>query len=254
MPGNPFGIAFLLSDLMELDREILSQKLNAYLNGESARADLYQWALKTAVEEDIANLSHRDFLAAQLVEDLVNLKNNNPGRATSDGLLRYYQKCLNGSEDFDPEKRKQFLPPLPEDTLSSGLPAGRIVTEKRQSFLLTKTYVILFAVCSLLIHAASIVLPEFFYLEKQSFLALTGDSLPFILYSIALLIPFRWAVRGSWFYVFFFIFMLGLFYYFYASVTLVSQLSLSPVFILVILPFSVIPALLAVVLLLQKKW
>lgn len=247
---------------MELNRDILSEKLDAYFDGELARTDLYQWALKAAIEEDMANLLHKDFLAAQLIEDLVNLQNKNPQKATSEKLLNYYRKCLSGTEDFSPEKRKEFLPPrsfAAESTegFPEGFPAGaggRIVSEKRQSFLLTKTYVILFAVCSLLIHTSSIVFPEMFYLEKKSFPALAADSLPFMLYSIALLIPFRWAVKGGWFYAFFFVFMLGLFYYFYASVTLVSQLSLSPVFILVILPFSVIPALLAVVLLLQKKW
>lgn len=243
--------------MMELNREILFQKLSAYFDKELTAADLHDWALKAAVEEDLANLAHKDFIIAQLIEDLVNLKNSNPRKATSRNLLRYYQSCLNGDKEFDREKRKGFLPPdggLSKDALPAGMVPGRVVVKKRRSFLLTKTYVILFAVCSLLIHISSIIYPKLFYLEKPSLPRLLGDSLPFILYSSALLLPFRWAVKGGWFYAFFFIFMMGLFYYFYASVTLVSQLSLSPIFILVILPFSAIPALLAVVFLLQKKW
>ena len=245
-----------------LNREILLKKLTGYLNKEISLEDIYLWALGVAVSPDYEIISRSDLLAGQVIKDLVDLHHDDLKRVPTRKALEYYRDCLGGKEDYDPQKIKTL------GFYETGTQASvKRVAQRREEekedwesdfFALSRMYVIFFGMCSLAINLFSILKPEFIRSQGviPTHFEVFKDSLPHILYAVLILSPSRWVTRGTLFYLSFPLAMFGMLYYWYISVSIITKLSLHFMFVLVILPFSAIPAALVLVLLIvsREEW
>lgn len=229
---------------MPIDRETTLARLRALISGEMRQDEVYHWALSKAVSAEFKDLALADPLLYETIASLLDMSHEDAEFVPSREDFEYYIRCFEGREEFRSLREKRKRAPAPSQR------------KFFQDFDLTaRLYVILFAICSIVIHLISIVNPNFLRIEPgapslvDSFFA----SLPHLVYAAALLLPLRLTGRGNAFFFFFMLFSLGAFYYTYLSIDLILKLSLPILIVLVVLPFSGVPACLALYLLIKER-
>ncbi len=215
-------------------REDVIEKLDAYLQGEISRDEMYQWALAAAVSDGYAEAAKEDFLLGRAIQDMIDCGHPDKSEAHARRVLGYHLRCLTGQKDFN---------------------LAVVKTSFVDSLVIFRIYVVLFAVCSLGIQVLTLLRPELLLSHESGGMdvARIGALLPHILYAVTLLLPVRVTAKGFLFYPTFLIMLCGAYFYWYMSLQLVMRMLLHIMFVLVILPFGGIPAAVALVLLVMRK-
>ncbi len=236
-----------------IDRAGVLAKLNDYLEEKISKTEVYEWALMLALSKEYEDIAVQDPLIQKTVLAMIDINHADIKKIPPRKSLEYLKHCLEGSEEFlevtlpaqaaseeTQNPKYQFLKKAfrPRD-----VPKGVLV--------ILRIYVIVFCLCSIAIHSVSILNPGFLRLGEStpSSAAIVRESFPHLIYAFFLLIPPVWIARGIWFYLSFPILTFGMLYYWYISFSFAMKFALSAIFILVVLPFSAIPATLALVLL-----
>ncbi len=236
---------------MIVNRETILRELSAYLNNELSKQEVYEWALSVAVTDHFQELARGDVLIRRTIQAMIDINHDDLKFIPTRKALEYYRRCLVGEEKFVPLEINKDLKNLniPDDP--------DIVNRKKKPkyFIFFRIYIIIFSICSLTIHIASMIDPAFFNLDQTSptRLAVIKESFPHVFYALFVLIPVRYLVRWVLFYPSFVFLSLGMLYYWYISFQMVLKLSLNMVFIFMILPLTAIPATLALFLLMMGR-
>jgi hypothetical protein len=262
----------LFRNLMLINRDIALQKLNAHLSQGLSREELYEWALGLAVSEDYQSLSQSDPLLRATLDAMMKFNRKDPAKSSPPGALEYYRRCLAGEAEFVPGAlagAPKASKPADGETSSAdpSFPQPKSLTFKesieqfrewkysRDVFLVARLYVVVFAVCCFVVQVSSVINPGFMQIglwvpsRGQALLA----AIPHLFYAYLVLLPPRRLIQGKMYLPSLLAFILGAAYYWRMSFLIVTQLSLNWIFLLVMLPFSAIPATLALILLLAEK-
>ena len=251
-----------------LNRQIVLEKLNAYLNNKISKKEIYEWALFSAVSGDSEEITAKDPLLKSAVNAMIEM-NYSDLRAPTRKALEYYRRCLAGELEFIPlevhqELHKLDIPDIPEEQKKDALPVPLIklwakkVREwkyLKDAILTARLYVIIFAVCSLVVQISSIISPGFmqFGLWVPTRWQAVLDSFPHLVYAYVVLVPPRRLMPLRIFVLTLPLLILGAVFYWSIAWMILNKLSLGWVFILAVLPYTVIPALLALFLVIIEK-
>lgn len=248
---------------MIIDRQVAVTKVEGLLGGAFPQNEIYEWALFIAVSPEYEAVVKTDPLLEHLIQFLLEINNQRPRPLPLPQILDYYRSCLKGEQSFDPAHVQQIIqgavfPRETESAMAAEQEDGKGGKKEKQNrrygerFNYTaRVYIKIFGFCSLAIHLFSILKPDFLMhgvAAAPTRLDVLANSWPHILYAAVVLFPKRFLVRGVWYFVTFAILTWGMLYYWYISTAMVMKLSLNFIFVLVILPFSAIPATLALVL------
>ena len=217
---------------MELTRQILLKRIQAYLKGSVTKDQLYQWALAAAVSDEYEDFKNKDVLITQTVQVLIDINKGDKNPEEFNKKLVYHQKCLAGEDDYVP--RKIEAPAQTKET-----PAD--------FFVIIRIYIIIFAASSILLNFFSLLNPNFLQFGEgsASFANAVKDALPHLIYAAVILMPLKVSAKGLLFFPVFLVLCLGMLFYWYIPISLVNKFTLNPVSILIVLPFSAMPATLA---------
>ena len=238
-----------------LNRQVVLEKLERFLKREISKADVHTWALGQAVSRDFENVAKTDPLIKNTVLSLIDISHDDLKRIPSMRALEYYRLCLKGQMVFDPvhaNLESIIVPQWSEEKLpKTRARIGVEIRAQAQYLVLLKAYVLIFGLCALALQVISVLNPQFLHLIKETPTRAEAfkSAWPHIIYAILILLPRNWLARGAVFYFTFLALAAGMAYYWYISVVIVLKLSLHVLFILAFLPFSAIPATLALLLL-----
>jgi len=233
-----------VQDFMAIDRETAISRLKGFLTGEVTKEEIYHWALGKAMSNDFEELSRTDPLLHEALEAMMDVNHEDAQFIPSREDLEYYQRCLAGAEEFV-TRRTQV------QKQQNIFPKHKFLSDLDLVF---RVYVLVFAVCIIIVHLIGVLLPSFLQARiPPSRLEIFSDSLPHFIYAIILLVPVRILVRDNFFFVFLFVMGFGAYYYFYISLNLIAKLSVHFLVVLVILPYGALPAALAVYLLFKER-
>ena len=255
---------------MSINREIVLGKLNAYLGNTLSKEALYEWALSVAVSGEYQVLAGSDPLVHSAVNAMIEIKHKDPAKFSTAKTLEYYRRCLAGELAFNSTElpldgvghktdgsQNVAIPkiqkPVTPQTLIQSFQEWKYF---KDAILSARLYVLVFAVCSFVVQVSSIISPGFMQigLRVPSRWEALADAFPHLIYAYFVLLPPQRLFRGKMFLIALPIFIVGMMYYWKLSFLMVTKLSLDWVFILAILPFSAIPATLALLLLLAEKF
>ena len=242
-----------------LTRAIILEKLTGYLNQRLSKQAIYEWALFVAVSHEFEKIAAEDLLIGKTIQALIDINHDDLKNIPTHKMLEYYRRCLAGELTFEPLEYMRNLERMDLSKEQFAADEEKKVEkrheERKQIRLMVRIYVVLFAFCSLVIHLFSILQPNFLRFAETIPTRLENlwDSLPHVLYAIIILLPMRLTARGNFFYITFFVSLWGLFLYWYLPFIIVSKLAINMIFILALLPFSAIPASLAVWLLIKTR-
>ena len=230
---------------MLIDRMTVLVKLKGFLNGELSKEEVYHWALSKAVSEEFLNLPQIDPLLFETLQALVDINHEDAEVIFTREDLEYYQRCLEGNEEFNSlrAKRTQNKP--------------RAVPKKFfiDLDLIARIYVVMFGICSVIIHFVGIFIPNFLRMNinppsrLDSFL----DSLPHFVYAVFLFLSPKVLARGNLYYVALMASTFGIFYYVNLTFNIVKALGVHILVVLVLLPYGGLPAALALYLLFKAR-
>jgi len=242
-----------------LSRQDVLKKLEQFLNREITKADVHAWALSQAVAKDFEEIAESDPLIKNTVLSLIDISHDDLKRIPSIRALEYYRLCLSGEMTFDPvhANLENIIVPYVSVKHSSGHPSKVSVRikEKAQYLVLLKAYVFIFGLCVMALQIISLLDPQFLHWAKDA-PVLDGnwqDAWPHVLYAALILMPRHWLAAGYIFYPAALALATGMLYYWYVPVLIVAKLSLHILFVLALLPFSAIPATLALLLLMLYR-
>ncbi len=224
-----------------MDRKVLEEKLAGYLGGSLSRDAIYAWALSVAVSYEY-DATTSDPLVRQAIHELMNIQSE---EASAPEKLRHYLRCLRGEAVFVPD-----APPL-----HPSIPSAKAPDPPNWMFLAGRIYVGFFGFMILLFYLVAIVAPAMLQFggpayDKSQMLA---QSLPHLVYAGLLLMSPTKLARSDFFYLIFSVFVLGMLWHWGVPVATVMQYHLNPWAMLIFLPFTIIPATLAPVLLLSQR-
>jgi hypothetical protein len=248
---------------MNLTRETVLAKLTGYLDKEISKSAIYEWALFVAVSKEYEQLAPQDPLIATAVQALIDINHDDLKKIPTNKALEYYRRCLKDEIEFIPLEERRDIDKLVIQDQQPAAPAITVPPEtslvnallKKQDYtrllIAMRVYVIVFAVCSLGIHIYSFINPEFMQMARDftSRFNSVKESLPHVLYALLVLLPPRFLARDTLYIVSLALLIVGFFYYWYIAITIVDKLALHPLLILIILPFSALPATLTLILL-----
>ena len=244
---------------MMLTREIILAKLTDYLDHRLSKQAVYEWALSVAVSHEFEEASLKDALIGRTVQALIDIGHDDLKAIPTYKALDYYHRCLSGELTFEPLETKRDLDTLDLSKQIFRFERGATAEEKRKEqrklFPIFRLYAVLFGLFSFAIHAFSIVNPEFLRFGEAipTRSDNLSDSIPNLLYSLFIILPFSITTRGVLFWPSLFILLVGMLYYVYLPFSLIIKLSVHPIFVLALMPFTSIPALLAFFLLLDAR-
>lgn len=231
-----------------LNREIVLEKLKAFLENKLPQDDLYEWALSQVCKSDYEATVKDDIVLKEALQAMIDINRSEVQYIPTREDLDYYRRCLSGKQKYQPLELRR----------KSG-DAKSIKSEqakfKDDLFLGLRIYVLLFAFCSLVVNIFAIFRPELlkFQIENPTTIEAIGVVFPHILYSAFLLTPLRYLTRKRWYYLALTVFCLGSIYYWSITISIVLKLSLNILLIFVFAPFTGIPTLFAILLLLDEK-
>jgi len=247
-----------------VDRAILIAKITGYLAGTVTKDALYEWALFVAVSREYEAMSQQDVLVRDVVQSMMNINHHDPHLAPSAKMFEYYRRCLAGEAAYDPAHLVEQLAKIPvmKDPAGTMPPDVRALklkpghrSFKSRVFRVLRFYVVSFAYCSLGIQLVSILNPSAFHFGENipSSGEVLKDAVTQIIYALLLLLPLAVTAREPWAFVALPATAYGVFYYGQIAFELITKLNLNVFFIVAILPFSVLPATIAF-LLLVGQW
>lgn len=257
--------------IMLINRDIVLEKLNAYLGNAISKEDLYEWALLVSLLEDNQGIINADPLLRASLKAMMESKHKDSAKFAVIKTIEYYRQCLSGEVEFSPAS-VQHLSPDMKTPVSAG-EAAAPVTQKiltlpelvqvfkgwkyfKDTFLTARLYVLVFAVCSFAVQISSVINPGFMQIgllvptHWQAFV----DALPHLVYAYLVMLPPRRLIPRKIFLIALPVFIVGAVFYWKMSFFILAKLSLNGIFILAILPFSAIPATVALALLLAEKF
>jgi len=252
---------------MQLNRETVLAKLTGYLDKEISKSAIYEWALFVAVSKEYEQVVSQDPLVANTVQALIDINHDDLKKIPTHKALEYYRRCLKGELEFIPLEDRMDIDqlgipdePPPSAPVSVGPETARVnALIKRHDYTrvlkLMRLYVVGFALSSLGIHIFSVIDPDFIRLtgEQTSRWNSARESLPHVLYAFLVLLPPAFLAKDILYPAAIALLTTGFFYYWYIAYIIVQKLTLHPLFILVFLPFSAVPATLAVLQLLAYR-
>ena len=230
---------------MSIDRTTVLFKLKGFLSGELSKEEVYHWALNKAVSEEFLTLSQADPLLYETLQALIDINHEDAEFIFSKEDFQYYQKCLEGLEEFrslrEKRPKKESRPPPKKFFLDLDL--------------IFRVYVVIFGFCSAVIHLIGIFIPNFLRISfpppsrLESFL----DSLPHFVYALFLLLSPKFLARANLFYVALVPLTFGILYYIKLTFNIVDVLSLHKLVFLILLPYGGVPTVLALYLLIKAR-
>ena len=232
---------------MTIFKNFALTKLNDFLDGKIPQETIYEWALAVVVSREYEQLVKTDPILKAVIQALIDMNHKDAGRVPSRADLEYLKKCLEGQAEFEPLAQR-WEKARKEEKENKSKSQGSL-------FLALRIYVVLFALCSIAVNILAVLKPNLFQweLENPSALNVLLQVWPHLLYAIFLLIPFKKLVRGLLYYCSIGVLGSGSFYYGYITVDIVIKLSLNILMIFVVAPFSVIPAVVALFLLIHER-
>ena len=241
-------------------REILLSKIKGYLNNALSKEAVYAWVLSVAVAKDYEQAVQNDALMQDAVRCLMNITQRDPARIPSTELLEYFCRCLAGDEAYDVNRSKKYFAQFSSGIKSTAgtSPKHKVFSTRKKSGFLEgrlaswlRFYILGFAVCSLMIQLFSVLDPNFMrYGEGQLDRAVVFKRALFqIVYATFLLFPISLLAREPWIFFALPTFIFGAFYYWKLTLNMALELKMTTVYILAIIPFSILPATLALLLL-----
>ena len=251
---------------MLINREIVLKELSAYLNHQISKQEIYEWALLVASAPNFEDLAPKDPLVKAAVNAMIEMNHTGLAHVPTRKAMEYYRRCLSGELEFIPLESHRGLDKLnisdiPEDrvlaVLSNQLPLPKLKEWKylKGTILTARLYVIIFAVCSVVVQISFIVSPGFMQIGlfiPSRWQALV-DAFPHLVYAYLVLLPPERFVPTRMFVVAVPLLILGVVFYWTISWVIVAKLSLPWILFLVLLPFSAIPAILALLLVIFRK-
>jgi hypothetical protein len=259
---------------MMITRQLVLEKISAYLNHQLSQQELYEWWLGLAVAGDLEQTLESDPLLKNAFNAIMEINRQNVAKVPTRKALEYYRRCLAGEMEFIPleshrELHKLNIPDIPEEIGVQGAQGSHGSFQKRNirervedwkyfqdAILTARLYVIIFAICSLVVQIFSLINPGFLRIgllvptHWQAF----ADAFPHIVYAYVVLLPPKKLITTRMFLLAFPLLMLGLVFYWTIACAIITKLDLPWVALVVISPFSVIPAALALALVLMEKW
>lgn len=256
---------------MLITRDIVLEKLNAYLGNTISKEDLYEWALLVSLSEDNQGIINADPLLRAALKAMMEAKHKDSAKFAVTKTIEYYRRCLSGEVEFSSSAVNDLSPDM--KTPAGAGEAAALVIQKvltfpelvqvfkgwryfKDTLLTARLYVLVFAVCSFAVQISSIINPGFMQiglLVPTHWQALI-EALPHLLYSYLIMLPSRRLIPRKIFLIALPVFILGAAFYWKMSFFILAKLSLNGIFIFAILPFSAIPATLALLLLLAEKF
>ena len=259
---------------MSITRQIILEKLTAYLSNKISKQEVYEWALAVAVSGKLES-TPSDSLLRTAVKAMIEMNHSDLARVPTRKALEYYRRCLAGELEFIPleahkELHKLDIPEVAEevnrgDTLRNLELGSRTVSlfqafqewEHRMDAILTaRLYVIIFAICSVAVQISSLLSPGFMQiglLVPSRWDALL-EAFPHLVYAYIILLPPRKLVPTKMFILALPFLVMGVVFYWTIAGMLIAKLSLPWIALIVFLPFSAIPAALALALVVIEKW
>jgi len=242
---------------MSLTRSEALQVLNDFLNDKISQVKVYEWALVQAVAKDYEMVAQNDPLLGETIQAFLDMSHQQGDYIPTRDDISYYQRCLQGQASFEPlsirlEKMKEAQKKMVQEEKVKARQS--VIVHKTFSRTVMRVYVIMFALTSLTVNIIEIIKPGFFKVGE----ALTHgqafrEALPHFGYVIFLLIPPYIVVNGFLYYLTLPVLFMGVIFYFYITVSIVLQLKLNPLLIVCFAPFALVPALLALWLVMTQK-
>ena len=232
-----------------IDRSSVLAKLKDYLEAKTPKNEIYEWALATALSKEYEKIAQEDTLIQRTILALLDINHVNQKKIPLREVFEYYRRCLEGEEEFAVENIPMQL------TADAGglgilwLWLKDISQTPKGILVVLRIYVIIFGLSSVTIHLDSIRNPVF--LRTGDIVPTQNEvfqqSLPHLIYAFLILLPPSLLARRMLFYFSFPFLTFGMLYYWYISFRFAIKLALNPIFVLVILPFTALPATLALV-------
>ena len=239
---------------MTLTRQAVLEKLDGFLKKDISAEKIYEWALFVAVSSEYEMLAKEDPVIGMTIQAMITLNHRNPAQVVRLEDLQLFRQYLAEGRQMVPEPVPVFEAPVEvhhseekeqekKKRFASKRESGSIVT--------LRIYVVIFGICSLIVNLMSVIKPEWLHLSATvpSSFQVLSESWMHISYALLLIMPLPTVARGPLFLPALPLFVFGMIYYWYVSVMLVSKLSLSIIFFMAIIPFSALPATLALILL-----
>ncbi len=242
---------------MPLSRSETLLAITNLLEEKISQAKIYEWALAQAVAKDYDVVVKDDPLLGETIQVLIDM-NHQQGYVPTREDLQYYKDCLEGNADFEPlavrlEKTKRAKQAEAEKKRAQPQPTAgaRPKTIPRK---IMRVYVVLFALTSLIVNITGIIKPGYYRPEDIVTRAdAIKEAIPHFIYIAFLLMPPHRLAAGFLSYLALPVLFFGTIFYFYITVSIVFQQNLNPLLLLVYAPFALIPALLALWLLITEK-
>ena len=230
-------------------RQAVSDKLEAFLTGQLPQEGIYEWALSEVCKEDYEKTTQADLLLKETMQAILDINHDNVKLRPDRSDLTYCLNCLKGKEGFEPLEKRIKQRQAEERR------KGRDPESIKKILKMCRVYTVLFGICSLAVNIFALFKPQVF---RLSFAGLSGTNTFIevaanIIYAVTILWPAEKIGRGKFFYLSALILSLGFIYYWWASLSIVLKLSLHPLMIFVVAPFSGFPATLGLALLLKRK-
>jgi hypothetical protein len=243
---------------MSLTREDVLIKLTDFLNNKIPKAEIHEWALLVATAEDFEQTAQRDPLIGKTIQCLIDINHNDIKYIPTPKALEYYRRCLTGEEIYQPLEQRRDLHKIkiPEMKLADVGEPPEVIRRREwwQGVLwIVRIYVILFAMSSLAIDIAALVQPELFRGGEDipSRLENFKESYKQMIYAFFILLPPTILSRRPTIYLSLPIVIWGVYHYWEFVISKIDKLP-HPMFLLAFLPFSAIPAAMALFLLLVR--
>jgi len=238
----------LLLRPMTINREIIIEKIKDLLDNRVSQDKVYEWILAIMVTEEYESAVQNDQLLKDSAQALIDINHEGAKNIPTREDLKYLKDCLEG---------KTIYESLESRNTKKALRRKKAVHRKyrRDFFITLKIYVVLFALCSIAVNLYGIFNPEFLIIGMTSPTRLDaiGNALPHLIYASFLLFPLKLLARSKWYYGSVIVMTVGAAYYWYIAAKIAIQLSSNFLMVVVVSPFSGVPASLAVVLIIEVR-
>jgi len=228
-------------------RTVIIKQLREFLTGKITKDQVYKWALAQVVLPGYENVAQADPVVKEALQALVAITHDDARDKPTGGDLKYYLGCLEGNRDFEPLEERRRRKDVKKEVKKRDY--------KAEARLTSRVYVILFGLSCLVVNIFSIINPGFFTLgiNAPDRFSVLIQSLPHIIYATLILLPPQVLVKKNSYFVYLIIFALFSVYYWFVALSFVLKFSLNPLLMLVLAPYSGMPAILALLLLIEER-
>jgi hypothetical protein len=234
--------------MMALNRNSVLEKLNAFLGNRISQEEIYEWALAQVFKEEYESVAKSDHLIKETIQALIDINHPEARTVPAREDFEFLRKCLEGTETFQPIKSRHQ-----EKRKTKRKTSFR--RYKDDLFFSFRVYVALFAACSLVVNILVIMKPDFMALPaaNPTWYDAFESVFSHLIYAVLLLLPFRILTRDKTFYPVLTVFVIGSIYYWTITFSMIFKMSFHIIMIFVVAPFSGIPTILAILLLINER-